>query len=86
MFYPSHHDLLKLHSESTHCHTVFNSFDHFRGHILNKNCTKCPHIFDNLLGILIRFQENFIALRADIKKMYHAVKMTKQDRHIYQFL
>lgn len=65
---------------------MFNSFANFRGHILINNCAKSPDILDNLLAILIRFQENYIALTADIEKMYNTVKITNQDQHAYQFL
>ena len=65
---------------------MFNSFANFGGHILNNNCAKSPDILDNLLAILIWSQENYIALTADIEKMYHTVKITNQDQHGYQFL
>jgi len=39
-----------------------------------------------MLGILIRFRENEVTLTGDIKKMYHAVKITELDQHTHRFL
>ena len=58
VFYPSHHEVIKPHSESTRCHIKFNSFADFREHLLNNDFVKVLDILDNLLGILIRFQKS----------------------------
>ena len=70
-----------LHSESVPCHIVFNSSANFKGHVLNDYWAKGPNLLNNLLAILICLQENSVALTADIKKMYHSVKITEQDQH-----
>ena len=83
IFYLSHHEVIKPDSESTPCRIVFNSSANFKGHILNDYWAKGPDLLNNLLGILIRFRENSIALTGDMKKMYHAVKITEQDQHTH---
>ena len=39
------------------------------GHMLNDYWAKGPHLLNDLLGVLIRFRENNIAIIGDIKKM-----------------
>ena len=86
VFYLSHHEILKPDSESTPCRIVFDSSATFKGHVLNNYWTKGPDLLNNLLGILIQFSENNLAMTADIKKMYHVVKISGQDQHMHRFL
>ena len=84
--YISHHEVLKPDSESTPCHIVFNSSAKFQGHTLNEYFAKGPDLLNNLLGVLVRFRENRIAISGDIRKMYHAVKIDSIDQHTHRFL
>ena len=84
--YISHHEVLKPDSKSTPVRIVFNNSARFMGHALNDYWTKGPHLLNYLLGILIRFRENKIALIGDIKKMYHTVKTKTIDQHTHRFL
>jgi len=86
VFYLSHHEVIKPESESTPCRIVFNSSATYQGHVLNEYWAKGPNLMNNMLGILIRFRENEVALTGDIKKMYHAVKITELDQHTHRFL
>ena len=63
-------------------------------HMLNYYWDEGPHLLNDLLGVLIRFRENNIAMIGDIKKMYHTVKMAvrlqpsmdkmdKDDNYLY---
>ena len=84
--YISHHEVLKPDSKSTPCRIVFNSSANFRGHVLNDYWAKGPDLLNNFLGILIRFSEKKVALTGDIKKMYHAVRISLLDQHTHGFL
>ena len=84
--YISHHEVLKPDSESTPCCIVFNSSAKFQGHALNEYWARGPDLLNNLLGVLIRFRENRIAISVDIRKMYHAVKIDSIDQHTHRFL
>ena len=84
--YISHHEVLKPDSESTPCHIVFNSSAKFQGHALNEYWAKGLDLLNNLLGVLIRFRKNRIAISGDIRKMYHAVKIDSIDQHTHKFL
>ena len=86
MYYISHHEVIKDDSNSTPCRTVFNSSASFKGHSLNQYWDKGPDLINNLLGILLRFREQPVAIMGDIKKMYHSVKISIFDQHTRRFL
>ena len=73
-------------SVSTPYRLVFNSSAKFHGHVLNEYWAKGPDMINNLLGVLLRFRENPVAVAGDIKKMYHTVKIEEIDQQIYRFL
>ena len=56
------------------------------GHMLNDYWAKGPHLLNDLLGVLIRFRENNIAMIGDIKKMYHTIKIKTIEQHTHRFL
>ena len=41
---------------------------------------------NDLLGVLLRFREGKIAVVADIKSMFHQVRMREADRDVLRFL
>jgi hypothetical protein len=86
VYYLSHHEVLKPDSESTPCRIVFNSSSKFRGHVLNEYWAKGPDLLNNLLGVLIRFRENSVAITGDIRKMYHSVAISDLDQHTHRFM
>ena len=60
--YLSHHEVLKPDSKSTPFRIVFNSSSSYMGQVLNEFWAKGLDLPNSLLGILIRFRENNIAL------------------------
>ena len=86
VFYVSHHEVLKPSSASTPCRIVFNSSARFHGHAINEYWAKGPDLMNNMLGVLLRFRENAVAVTGDIKKMYHSVKISDIDQHTHRFL
>ena len=84
--YISNHEVLKPESKSTPCRIVFNSSASFQGHVLNSYWAKGPDPLNSLLAIVIRFREEKVAITGDIKKMYHAVKISVLDQHTHRFL
>ena len=79
----SHHEVFKPDSTSSPCRIALNSSANFKGQFY---CAKGPGILNNILGILIRFRENHVALTRIIRKMYHAVKISIMDQHKHRFL
>ena len=56
------------------------------GHASNEYWAKEPDLLKNLLGVLIRFRENEVALIGDIKKMCDSVGTTQLEQHTHWFL
>ena len=84
--YISHHEVLKLESKSTPVRIVFNSSANYMSHILNDYWAKGPDLLNSLIGVLIRFRENKIAMIGEIKKMYHTIKTKAIAQHTHRFL
>ena len=56
------------------------------GQILNDFWAKGPDILNSLIGVLLRFRQDTVAIAGDIAKMYHTVKITKLDQHTHRFV
>ena len=86
IFYVSHHEVMKPESSSTPYRIVFNSSAKFHNHTLNDYWVKGPDLLNNMLGILLRFRENRVAVAGDVRKMYHSVNISELDQHTHRFL
>ena len=86
MFYISHHEVLKPESKTTPCRIVFNSSANFRGHALKEYYAKGPDMLNNLLGVLLRFREEGVAVIGDIQKMFHSIDVPLLDQMTHRFL
>ncbi|XP_042883833.1 uncharacterized protein LOC122260556 [Penaeus japonicus] len=84
--YIAHHAVLKPDSVSTPVRIVFDSSTQYMGHRLNDYWAKGPNILNSLIGILLRFRENYIGIAGDISKMYHSVKLQAEEEHVHRFL
>lgn len=86
-YYISHLAVQNPKSTSTPVRIVFNSSQTFRGTSLNACLAKGPESYLNdLLGILLRWREEKIALVADIKKMYNSIFINNVEQHTHRFL
>ena len=56
------------------------------GKSLNKALMQGPDLTSKLVGVLIIFREDSIALTADIKAMYHQVRVKRENRNALKFL
>ena len=86
IYYIAHHAVFKPESKSTPCRIVFNSSANIKGHVLNDYYCKGPDMLNTLIGILIRFRENYIAIVGDVSKMFHSIKIPLQDQMTHLFL
>ena len=39
-----------------------------------------------MMGVLLRFRENSVAVVGDISKMYHQIAISEEDQHVHRFL
>ena len=65
---------------------VFDAAFRFRGISLNECLLTGPDLFNSLIGVLIRFRSNKVAIAADIEGMFHQVKVTEEDSDALRFL
>nr|XP_055027021.1 uncharacterized protein LOC129416681 [Misgurnus anguillicaudatus] len=65
---------------------VFNcSFKH-KGTSLNDHLLPGPTLGPSLLGVLLRFRENAVAISSDVKGMFHQVRLLEEDKPFLRFL
>ena len=84
--YITHHAVIKPDHPTTPCRIVFNTSKNYHGHILNEYWAIGPYLINNMLGILLRFREDFVCVVGDIRKMYHSVNISEVDQHVHRFL
>ena len=53
---------------------------------LNDNLLHRPDLVHKLFGVLLRFREGTIAVSADVKQMFHQVRVPEHDRDAFRFL
>nr|XP_022312019.1 uncharacterized protein LOC111117241 [Crassostrea virginica] len=65
---------------------VFDSAAKYEGVCLNDTLLKGPDLTNNLVGVLLRFRSERIALTADIEQMFFNFLVHKQHRDFLRFL
>ncbi|KAJ8020558.1 hypothetical protein HOLleu_40182 [Holothuria leucospilota] len=70
----------------TKIRVVFDSSAVFSGISLNEVLLSGPDLLNDLLGVLIRFREEPVAVTADIKQMFYAFKVKEDHRRYLRFL
>ena len=58
----------------------------FKGISLNTSLKTGPDLLNSLIGVLLRFRSGRIAIAADIKAMFHQVRVPESDRDSLRFL
>ena len=74
IYYLSHHKVMTPDSDLTPHRIVINSSARYMNNTLKDYWAKGPDLLNNLLGFLIRFRVNEVAIVGDISKMYHTLK------------
>ena len=65
---------------------VANAAAKFRGQSLNSNLITGPDLLNNLVGILLRFCENPVAILSDIDDMFMQIAIRHEDQCALRFL
>ena len=65
---------------------VFDCAAQYNGVSLNSQLLQGPDLTNNLVGVLIRFREEPIAIMADIEGMFHQVRVSPKDCDALRFL
>ena len=59
---------------------VFDCVADYQGWSLNKCLLSDHNVVHNLVNVLLRFREGYVALAADIKEIFLQIKVPKSDR------
>ncbi|XP_063412631.1 uncharacterized protein LOC134695338 [Mytilus trossulus] len=65
---------------------VFDSSAKFSGSSLNDVLIKGPDLTNNLLGVLLRFRKEAVAVTADVEQMFYNFKVTDSHRDYLRFV
>ncbi|XP_053377557.1 uncharacterized protein LOC123564742 [Mercenaria mercenaria] len=85
VWYLSHHPVINP-KKPGKVRIVFDCAAKYRGTSLNDNILQGPDFMNSIVGVLIRFREEPVALLADIEAMFHQVKVQDSDRNSLRFL
>ncbi|XP_053380368.1 uncharacterized protein LOC128548874 [Mercenaria mercenaria] len=65
---------------------VFDSSAAYQGVSLNSVLLTGPDLTNNLLGVLMRFRKELVAVAADIEQMFYCFEVNKEHRNFLRFL
>ena len=65
---------------------VYDCAAKYQGTSLNDNIHQGPDLTNKLIGVLLKFRQEPVALMAGIQEMFHQVHVTTEDRDVLRFL
>ena len=65
---------------------VFDCSAKFDGKSLNAQLLQGPDLTNSLLGVLLRFRQEQVGITADIRSMFHMVRVPEEDADLLRFL
>lgn len=84
VWYIPHHGV--YHPRKQKLRVVFDCGVEYKGVSLNNQLLQGPNRTSSLVGVLMRFRQNRVALMADIKAMCHQVKVAKEHVDFLRFV
>nr|XP_061785759.1 uncharacterized protein LOC133576497 [Nerophis lumbriciformis] len=84
VWYIPHHGV--YHPRKGKLRVVFDCGAEFKGVSLNSQLLQGPNLTNSLVGVLLRFRQEFVAVMADIEAMFHQVKVAEEHRDFLRFL
>ncbi|XP_038049665.1 uncharacterized protein LOC119723179 [Patiria miniata] len=84
-WYLPHHNVVNP-NKPEKLRIVFDCAAEYAGTSLNKNVMQGPDMTNKLIGVLVRFREQRVAVMGDIEAMFHQVKVTPSHRDVLRFL
>ena len=84
VWYIPHHGV--YHPKKNKIRVVFDCTASYRGVSLNEQLLQGPNLTNKLIGVLIRFRQETVALMADVKAMFYQVKVPEKDADLLRFL
>ncbi|KAK0150375.1 hypothetical protein N1851_008532 [Merluccius polli] len=84
VWYIPHHGV--HHPKKGSLRVVFDCSASFQGTSLNSRLIQGPNLTSNLVGVLLRFRQEPIALMADVEGMFHQVRVMEEHVDFFRFL
>ena len=84
IWYLPHHPVIN--PNKSKIRIVFDCAAEYEGTSLNKRVLQGPDLTNKLLGVLLRFREEPVAVMGDIEGMFHQVRVNPDDRDALRFL
>jgi hypothetical protein len=85
IWYLPHHPVINPHKPGK-VRAVFDAASKYGNTSLNDQLLVGPDLINSLVGILIRYRQDPVALIADIEAMFHQVKVRPEDCDALRFL
>ena len=85
IWYLPHHPVLHP-KKPDKVRIVFDCAAKYAGTSLNDQVLQGPDLTNRLVGVLLRFRQEQVAVTADIESMFHQVKVVAEDRDVLRFL
>lgn len=82
-WYLNHHPV--YHKQKNKIRIVFNCSLEFQGTSLNSNLHQGPDLASSLMGVLLRFRQESVAIVGDISKMFYQVKVPRHHADYMRF-
>lgn len=83
VWYIQHHDV--YHKRKLKLRVVFDCTSSFQGTSLNEELLQGPDLTNTLIGVLLRFRQEQIAVMADIEAMFYQIHVDEKDRDFLGF-
>ncbi|XP_056001163.1 uncharacterized protein LOC130048455 [Ostrea edulis] len=65
---------------------VFDSSITYQGQSLNSSLLQGPDLTNNLVGVLLRFRKERVAITGDIEQMFHMFRLDEENRNFVRFI
>ena len=85
IWYLPHHPVLHP-KKPDKVRIVFDCAAKYAGTSLNDQVLQGPDLTNRLVGVLLRFRQESVAVTADVESMYHQVSVVPEDRDVLRFL
>ncbi len=82
-WYVPHHAV--FHPQKKKLRVVFDCSARYQGISLNDALLQGPDLTNNLIGVLMRFRQEDVAIAGDIEKMFYQVGVTSDDRDCLRY-
>ena len=83
VWYLPHHPVLNPNKPNR---VVFDCAAQYKGTSLNVQVLQGPDLTNQLIGVLLRFRQEPVAVMADIEAMFHEVRVACGDRDVLRYL